>query len=329
MTKKEKRLNLKNDIIFKAFFGRKGKEEYLKDFLESLLEIKILSINIQDEVSLEKLAEDEKSGRLDLQAELNDGKIVNIEMQKRPWGDIRIRSVFYASKIMAREMPTAIGYDNLPKAILINIIDYILFPYDEYISKSAIVLDKHREYVLTDNVECWYIELPKFRKQHPNMNIAINQWIAFIDDEDEELIQVAEKNNKTLKKARRYMDYLTGDAEVKRMAELREKWQWDYNFDMNSAREQGAKAGFEQGSKVGFEQGSKAGFEEGSKAGFEEGSKAGFEEGSKVGFEEGSKSEKIELVKKALLLGLSIEQIANITNLSKEEIEQIKKENKL
>ncbi len=31
------------------------------------------------------------------------------------------------------------------------------------------------------------------------MNKKINQWIAFIDDEDKELSEMAEKNNKVLK----------------------------------------------------------------------------------------------------------------------------------
>ena len=32
--KTRKKLNLKNDIVFKAFFSRKGNEEFLIDFLE-------------------------------------------------------------------------------------------------------------------------------------------------------------------------------------------------------------------------------------------------------------------------------------------------------
>ena len=39
-----KKLNLKNDIIFKAFFTKKGNEKFLKSFLESLLKIKIEEI---------------------------------------------------------------------------------------------------------------------------------------------------------------------------------------------------------------------------------------------------------------------------------------------
>mgnify|MGYP004573521399 FL=1 len=38
---------------------------------------------------------------------------------------------------------------------------------------------------------------------------------------------MAENKNVVLKKARKELDYLTGDAAVRRMAELREKWEMD------------------------------------------------------------------------------------------------------
>ena len=52
----KKKLNLKNDILFKAFFSRKGNEKYLKDFLNSILKIEITDIHIQEEVNLEQLS---------------------------------------------------------------------------------------------------------------------------------------------------------------------------------------------------------------------------------------------------------------------------------
>lgn len=64
---KSKKYNLKNDIIFKAFFARKGNEIFLIDFLEALLNIKIKAIKINEEVNLEQLSVDEKGGRLDYQ----------------------------------------------------------------------------------------------------------------------------------------------------------------------------------------------------------------------------------------------------------------------
>ena len=82
-TKENKKYNLKNDIIFKSFFSRKGNERFLIDFLEALLNIKIESIKIKEEVNIEQLSVDEKGGRLDLQAKLNDGIIVHIELQMK------------------------------------------------------------------------------------------------------------------------------------------------------------------------------------------------------------------------------------------------------
>ena len=52
-TKKNKKYNLKNDIIFKTFFSRKGNEIFLIDFLEALLKIKIEEIQVKEEVNLE------------------------------------------------------------------------------------------------------------------------------------------------------------------------------------------------------------------------------------------------------------------------------------
>ncbi|MBR3002812.1 MAG: hypothetical protein IKF38_04560 [Clostridia bacterium] len=47
---------------------------------------------------------------------------------------------------------------------------------------------------------------------------------------------MAEKKNPTLKKARQEMTYLTGDAEVKRLAFLREKWEMDRISDINNVK---------------------------------------------------------------------------------------------
>ena len=116
---------------------------------------------------------------------------------------------------------------------------------EDYISETAIVLDKHRDYEVLTGIKWYFIELPKFRKQNPDMNEKINQWLAFIDDNNKELIDMAENKNETLKKARIEMNYLTGDAEVRRLAELREKWEMDRVSAINHA----TRVGIEKGKK--------------------------------------------------------------------------------
>ena len=62
-------ISLKNDIVFKSFFSRKGNEKYLIDFLSSLLKIEINKIRIFEEVHVEKFFKEEKGGSMDLQVE--------------------------------------------------------------------------------------------------------------------------------------------------------------------------------------------------------------------------------------------------------------------
>lgn len=239
----ETKLNLKNDVIFKTFFSRKGNEEYLIDFLNALLKIEIKSIIIQEEVNLEKLAVEEKGGRLDLQAELNNGIIVNIELQIKNEHNIEERTTFYSSKVVSKNLQRGKDYKEIKQVIMINILDYEMLGFEEYISKTAIVLDKHREYEVLKGIKWYFIELPKFRKINPDMSEKVNQWLAFIDDYDRGKINMAEKRNKTIEKARIEMNYLTGDAEVRRLAELREKWEMDYTSGINYARREGKKEG--------------------------------------------------------------------------------------
>ena len=54
-------LNLKNDIVFKAFFAKQGNEKYLKSFLEALLKKKIEEIEV---MRRSKFASNEKRWKI-------------------------------------------------------------------------------------------------------------------------------------------------------------------------------------------------------------------------------------------------------------------------
>ena len=243
----EKIYNLKNDIIFQTFFARKGNEEFLIDFLNALLKTNIKSIEIREEVNLERLSREEKGGRLDLQATLEDGTIVSIEMQLKNEYNFEERTTLYAGKVISRETERGTDYEDIKQIIMINILGFNMLDVEDYISETAIVLDKHRDYEVLTGIKWYFIELPKFRKQNPDMNEKINQWLAFIDDNNKELIDMAENKNETLKKARIEMNYLTGDAEVRRLAELREKWEMDRVRAINHATRVGMEKGMEKG----------------------------------------------------------------------------------
>lgn len=255
METKQKIYNLKNDIIFKTFFSRKGNEIFLKDFLNALLGIEIEKISIREEVNLEQLYVDEKGGRLDLQAELNDGIIVDIELQIENKHNIEKRTTTYSSKTMSRNIGRGEKYEDIKQVIMVNILDYNLFEYEEYVSNTVTVLREHRECEVISLIKYCFVELPKFRKQHPDMNNKLNQWLAFLDDTDRGLIKMAEEKNEVLQKARIEMNYLTGDEAVRRLAELREKWEMDRISDLSYAEEKGKKEGIREIAKEMLKQG--------------------------------------------------------------------------
>ena len=289
-TKENKKYNLKNDVIFKAFFARKENEIFLIDFLEALLNIKIKTIKINEEVNLEQLSVDEKGGRLDLQAKLDDGVIVNIELQIKNNFNIKERTTVYSSKVISREVARGSDYKDVSKVIMINILGYNLLEFDEYISETVIVLDKHRDYEMLKGIKWYFIELPKFRKKNPDLNDKIDQWICFIDESNKEAVKMAENKNKVLKKARKELDYLTGDAAVRRWAELRDKWEMDDYFIKKYAKEEGEKIG------------------------------------EKIGEKKGEKKRGKEIAKNLLKMGMEIPKVIEATGLDKEEIEKISNE---
>ena len=74
-------LNIKTDYVFKRIFGHIGNEEITKNFLSCILRQKISHIELEKNPILEKDLIDDKVGRLDIKAEINQNTNVDIEMQ--------------------------------------------------------------------------------------------------------------------------------------------------------------------------------------------------------------------------------------------------------
>ena len=294
-----KKIVMKNDIMFKAFFSRNQK--YLKSFLSSILDEDIKIKKVIHDARLEQLTKEMKYGILDLDIELENGELVNVEMQLKNYRNIEERTTFYASKKIVEQLEPKGKYEDVKRVIVIAILDYILTDLPEYITETVRVAKNHKEYELNNVVKYYYIELEKFRNENPNMKEEKNQWLAFIDMERGDLLEMAKKENKEIKKAVEDFEVLTGDKEIKRLAEIRLMSELEEQAALASARNKGQ--------------------EEGRKLGQEEGRKLGQEEGRKLGQEETNK----EIAKKLIKMELSVEQISEITRLSKEEIENLKK----
>lgn len=309
-----KQLKLKNDIAFKAFFSRTENKIFLKNFLEVILAEKLEIKKVSHDVRLEQLAKEQKYGILDLGVELANGKFINVEIQLRNFNNIEQRTTFYASKKITEQLGTGNNYENLKPVIIIAILDYSFINLPDYFTETIRVSSNHRDYELNNNVKYYYIELNKFRNQNPDMSVPLNQWLAFVDMERGDLLEMAKKNNKVIQKAMKNYEVLMGDEEVKRLAEIKLMSDLEEHSALATARANGKARGLKEGHKLGRE--------EGQKIGREEGEKIGREEGEKIG----AKKAKIDIVTKLLERNLSISEISKISGISIDEIEQIKKQ---
>ena len=60
--------------------------------------------------------------------------------------NIENRTTLYGAKVLAREEARGKNYNDIKNVIMINILNYELTEFEEYVSETVVVLDKHREY---------------------------------------------------------------------------------------------------------------------------------------------------------------------------------------
>ena len=214
-------LPLTDDYIFKRVFAYKGNESVLKDFLEALLKIEIKGIKITNPeiIPYEK---GEKRGLLDIKAEINDGTILDVEMQMKNERNTEERATEYMGKMISEQLQVGEDYQNLKKSIVIFITNYNFLKRNSYHSVGRMKFDKtlkdeyvnmgyeKEDEVASKYIEVHYIELTKFKKKELSKFTKLDQWMC-IFTQNREGIMLAEKENKEIKRAINTLDFLSKD----------------------------------------------------------------------------------------------------------------------
>ena len=259
---------LKSDIIFKNLFSAKRNKDLLIDLLESILEIKIDTIEVQKEVETELSNINEKLGRMDIVATINNELIVDLEMQNTNYEDTEKRAVFYAGNLIKNSIKPKEKYDTIKEIAVIWILDYELENGNkEYFTRTKTVEDKYCRYEIIKGVKYYFIELPKFRKVVTNkLETKLEEWLALIDYERKELIEMSINQNEKVKKAKEECEYLQGDEAAQRLEELRNRAIRDEKAAFSCGMRQGEERGEARGITIGEARGEKRGERRGRKA---------------------------------------------------------------
>ena len=291
--KEQSKLQVTNDLVFQRIFGKVGNEEITKGFLESILGIEIKSLELDRNKRMQTDPEN-KMGRLDVKAELNDGTIVNIEMQATEYKYMADRVVFYNSLSFVERLKKGNVYSNLSKVITILITDYGFYParnIPKCHTKWNIREQDYPKEILTPIVEYHVIELSKFNQE--KIKGKEGEWIKFIKGKEMKDMEKVKKYDDALKKAIEEYEYLVGD----------EKFREEYNRRIYDLLDQ-----------ISYYTCAKR-----------EGREEGREEGRKEGRKQGKEENKRDVAKKLIELDIDIEKIIQATGLTKEEIEKLKK----
>ena len=291
---KPEKMRLTVDYAFKRVFGRNGNEGILKDFLESILDIEIKDIIIQNP-EIPKNMRDSKIGILDVRAEINGKEIIEVEMQVQNQYNIDKRSPIYITKIYSDQLKEGDSYVEVKKVAVINILNFNYYERNSYHSVGRMKFENSKEnekvdmgYILeeqyvTDDLEMHFIELSKFRKKNPDISSKLDQWLWLICGEEEK-IKMAKNENEKIKEAKSELEKLEMSPEDRELYELRLK----AIRDEINIRE------------------------------------SGFIDGKTEGKKEGELQKSLEIAQNMLKENMPIEVISKLTGLLQEEIEKLK-----
>ena len=129
--KSRSRLDLKNDYVFKRIFAKPENNQELKEFIEAILNIKINKIEVKNP-EISKNYTDERLGVLDIRAQIDENTIIDVEMQVANVSTLVDRNIGYGSRLIAEDTRVRQSYVSLKKFISINILGEDLLERSTY-----------------------------------------------------------------------------------------------------------------------------------------------------------------------------------------------------
>ena len=297
---RERYINPYTDFGFKKLFGTELNKDLLISFLNALFNDEKRIIQDVQYLNAEQLGDGygDRRAVFDVYCITEDGSRFIVEMQKAEQEYFKDRSIYYATAPIREQAPKGKWDYHLEGVYTIGVLNFV-FPNNEYPADSYIhevkLKDTDDNHIFYDKLTFVYLEMPKFNKREDELVTMFDKWMFALRNLSRLLERPAALQERIFKRLFDQAEIAQFTPEERREYQESVKDYWDYYSTMKTAHKKG-KA-------------------EGRAEGLAEGEAKGRAEGRAAAIKENARKMKEKKI--------PVEDIAEITGLSVEEIESL------
>ena len=297
---RERYINPYTDFGFKKLFGTELNKDLLISFLNALFNDEKRIIQDVQYLNAEQLGDGygDRRAVFDVYCMTEDGSRFIVEMQKAEQEYFKDRSIYYATAPIREQAPKGKWDYHLEGVYTIGVLNFVFpnnkYPADSYIHEVKLK-DTDDNHIFYDKLTFVYLEMPKFNKREDELVTMFDKWMFALRNLSRLLERPAALQERVFKRLFDQAEIAQFTPEERREYQESVKDYWDYYSTMKTAHKKG-KA---------------------------EGRAEGLAEGEAKGRAEGRAAAIKENARKMKEKNIPIEDIAEITGLSVEEIESL------
>lgn len=241
----------RSDFVFKRIFGDERNLDILMDFLQSVLTIphdEYAEVMLAD-TNLNKDYDSGKNGILDVKIRTTNGKLIDVEIQRKSVPNVQERILFYTSKMFLEQIGEGDDYSKIKQVITIFITDYKLYEdtaYHHWFHLNDVVHGIRFSELLEVNT----LELTKLPKDTDQTNLY--NWLKFIKVETREELNMLATANPQINKAKTVLLRMSEDENARHLYDSIQLKEMDNQVLMKQAVTQGITQGIGIGKAQGI-----------------------------------------------------------------------------
>ena len=309
----ERYINPYTDFGFKKLFGTEMNKDLLISFLNSLFDGKKQEILDVQYLNAEHLGDGygDRRAVFDVYCKTADGGRFIVEMQKAEQEYFKDRSLYYSTFAIREQAVKGKEWDyHLEDVYTVGVLNFTFpdgeYPADKY-CHEVMLKDVEDNHIFYDKLTFLYLEMPKFNKREDELETMFDKWMFVLRNLSRLLDRPKALQDRVFKKLFEQAEIAKYSAVERREYEASVKDYWDYYSTMKTANRKGHAEGLAEG------------LAKGEAKGLAKGLAKGRAEGEAIGAVKTARDNARKMKEK----GFAVEDIADVTGLSVEEISSL------